>query len=372
MNGLNNTKYKKKPENPFKLSATFIVTDDCNLRCRYCYEEKKDHHRMPLEVAKQGVDFILKNYGSFPGVNWEFIGGEPFMEIDLISEITEYIREAQKDHKYADNYLFGFSTNGTLFGDEKVRNYLTRDRRHMSVGLSLDGCKTIHDYNRNNSFCTAMKYFNWWRRNFPWCSTKSTLNREALPYIEESIRFMIDNLKLEYIYMNTVYEDIWQPSDPALYYEQLIKVADFLIEDNRYQRHYVSLFDEFLTMKIENNHGWCGTGNSMVAIDWEGKVYPCLRFQTLSKRELYAIGDVWGGIDLNRLKPFKYCHNLRDDACTTCDIKSGCGHCKALDFDVIGNLFTRVKYCCEMHKARRKANDYFFNRIRKIESGDNL
>ena len=39
---------------------TFIVTKDCQLACKYCYlVGKNEKERMPWEVAKQAIDYIL-------------------------------------------------------------------------------------------------------------------------------------------------------------------------------------------------------------------------------------------------------------------------------------------------------------------------
>jgi uncharacterized protein len=319
---------------------------------------------MSLDVAKQGVDFALSQPKRFDAINWEFIGGEPFMEIELIDQITDYIIAKQKDHAYGSNFIINFTTNGTLFSEPKVKEYLTKDVCKKSVGLSLDGCKEIHDFNRCDSFDSIMENFQWWRRVYPWGRTKSTLNHESLPYIYESLRFMIDDLGLTDIFMNTVFEDVWQPGDAELYYEQLIKVADFLIDNRRYERYYISLFDEFLIGDgILGPQGWCGCGNSMLAIDYQGLLYPCLRFNSLSKQPLWVIGDIWNGIDPNRLKTFKFCHHLRSSECNDCDVKAGCGWCVAFNYDETGSIFEKVTYMCEMHKARVKANRYFFERI---------
>ena len=64
---------------------TFSVTDDCNLRCAYCYfTHKTDKNKMSFDVAKSAVDDILSNdeFKAFDGVVWEFIGGEPTLEMD--------------------------------------------------------------------------------------------------------------------------------------------------------------------------------------------------------------------------------------------------------------------------------------------------
>lgn len=41
-------------------TITFIVTKDCQLACKYCYlVGKNSKERMPWEVAKAAIDYIL-------------------------------------------------------------------------------------------------------------------------------------------------------------------------------------------------------------------------------------------------------------------------------------------------------------------------
>ena len=71
-------------------SITFIVTKDCQLACKYCYlVGKNSKERMPWKVARQAIDYILDHEDKFreESVVWDFIGGEPFLEIDLIDKI---------------------------------------------------------------------------------------------------------------------------------------------------------------------------------------------------------------------------------------------------------------------------------------------
>ena len=69
-------------------SITFIVTKDCQLACKYCYlVGKNEKERMSWEIAQQAIDYILDNENdpefAYESVIWDFIGGEPFLEIDL-------------------------------------------------------------------------------------------------------------------------------------------------------------------------------------------------------------------------------------------------------------------------------------------------
>jgi uncharacterized protein len=76
---------------------TFIVTKDCQLACKYCYlVGKNTSERMSFDVAKKAIDYILSQEKNImfnqESVIWDFIGGEPFLEIDLIDHICDYIK----------------------------------------------------------------------------------------------------------------------------------------------------------------------------------------------------------------------------------------------------------------------------------------
>lgn len=78
-----------------KRTITFIVTKDCQLACKYCYlVGKNSQENMSWDVAKKSIDYILDHEIDFPeeGVVWDFIGGEPFLEIDLIDKICDYLK----------------------------------------------------------------------------------------------------------------------------------------------------------------------------------------------------------------------------------------------------------------------------------------
>ena len=81
-------------------SVTFQVTDDCNLACKYCYQTCRNKRSMSFETAKKFADLIISGDKGFskyinpeksPGLIVDFIGGEPFLEIELIDQICRYM-----------------------------------------------------------------------------------------------------------------------------------------------------------------------------------------------------------------------------------------------------------------------------------------
>ena len=134
-------------------TVTFIVTKDCQLACKYCYlVGKNSKERMSWKVAKQAIDYILDHEKDFKeeSVVWDFIGGEPFLEIDLIDKICDYIKIElfKRNHHWFNSYRFSFSTNGINYDTEKVQNFIKKNIVHLSIGITIDGTKQKHDLNR--------------------------------------------------------------------------------------------------------------------------------------------------------------------------------------------------------------------------------
>ena len=118
---------------------SFIVTKDCQLACKYCYlVGKNSEERMSFEVAKQAVDYILSRENdpifNQDSVIWDFIGGEPFLEIKLIDQICDYIKAEmyRRDHHWFNSYRFSFSTNGINYASESVQSFIKKNHSHKT------------------------------------------------------------------------------------------------------------------------------------------------------------------------------------------------------------------------------------------------
>ena len=107
---------------------------------------------MDFEVARATIDYLLRERQTFDArsIIFDFIGGEPLLEIDLIDRISDYakLRMFETDHPWFDSYRFSFSTNGLLYGKDKVQCYIAKNRSHISICISIDGTKRKHDAQR--------------------------------------------------------------------------------------------------------------------------------------------------------------------------------------------------------------------------------
>lgn len=379
-------------------NITFIVTKDCQLACKYCYlVGKNSKERMSWEVAKQAIDYILDHEEDFreESVVWDFIGGEPFLEIDLIDRICDYLKTEmfRRNHHWFNSYRFSFSTNGINYHTEKVQNFIKKNREHLSIGITIDGTQRKHDLNRiwktpemeqgimpkpeeeRGSYADVVRNIPLWLEQFPGAGTKVTISSADIPYIKESVLHLY-SLGIHEVNINCVFEDVWHEGDDTLFENQLLQLADAIIDGNLYEDYACSFFAEHIGKpmdKVLENQNWCGAGK-MLAIDANGIFYPCTRFAQYSLREKKAwmIGNVREGIDKNKLRPFLTLDRCTQSnpECIDCEVASGCAWCQGENYDAADTptAYQRSVAICKMHKARVRANNYYWNKLfRKLE-----
>ena len=369
-------------------NITFIVTKDCQLACKYCYlVGKNEKERMSWEVAKKAIDYILDNEQDFEEVSvvWDFIGGEPFLEIELIDKICDYLKVEmfRRNHHWFNSYRFSFSTNGINYHTDKVQDFIKKNREHLSIGITIDGTEKKHDLNRiwkgdgpeQGSYKDVVKNIPLWLEQFPNGGTKVTISSADIPYIKESVLHLFD-LGIHEVNINCVFEDVWNEGDDASFEEQLMQLADAIIDNDLYKENVCSFFTEQMGKPMDcvlENGNWCGAGR-MLSIDAAGNFYPCTRFAQYSLRDKKAwiIGNIHDGIDKNKLRPFLTLDRCTQSTpeCIDCEVASGCAWCQGENYDAAETptVYQRSTAICKMHKARVRANNYYWNKLfRKLE-----
>ena len=369
-------------------TITFIVTKDCQLACKYCYlVGKNSKEQMPWEVAKQAVDTILNDKVDMveDSVVWEFIGGEPFLEIELIDKICDYIKTEmfRRKHKWFNSFRFSLTTNGINYNTKKVQEYISKNKKHLSISITIDGTRSKHNINRIykirnkeiGSYDDVIKNIPLWIEQFPYSSTKVTISSADIPYICESVLHLY-SLGIHEVNINCVFEDVWHEGDDLRFETQLLQLADAIIDGGYFNDYACSFYSEQIGKPMDSvldNQNWCGAGR-MLSIDAAGNFYPCTRFAQYSLREkkAWVIGNVHDGINKNRVRPFltlDRCTQSRPE-CVDCEVASGCAWCQGENYDAAESptVYQRATAICKMHKARVRANNYYWNKLyRKLE-----
>jgi uncharacterized protein len=372
-------------------SITFIVTEDCPLACTYCYEKHKSNKKMSFDVVRKGIDLIFDNeklngyydINNIDGFIIDFIGGEPFVAIDVIDYATEYFK--QKAYSVNEsiyyNSKFSISSNGVLYRTPEVQDYVRKNFGKLSLGISLDGNKQLHDSCRvfkdgRGSYDLAADALKDVVSKNEYATTKMTLSPDNIIYTFEAIKSLYEDIGLHFVNANCVFESGWTDEHAKIFYDELIKLADWIIDNKLYDKFYCSLFRSDLGgVNTEMDKNYCGGNGQMLAIGADGDCYPCLRYApiSLTKRPPLVIGNVNDGL-LTNIDEMNICEHLcgitmisqSPQKCLDCKVSGGCGLCSGFNYDEFGDANVRATYICEMHKMRVKANEYFWTKLREV------
>lgn len=378
------------PENPVK-TITFQLTDDCNLRCTYCYQINKGKRVMSFETAKKFIDLLIEDsykddtfvsLKTTPGVVIEFIGGEPLLELDLIDQICEYwiYKIISEKHPWALHYSFSMISNGVEYFNPKTQKILTKYKGRMSFGISLDGCKPLHDMCRvfpdgQGSYDLAEAGCKHYRENFDErMLTKMTIAPENVTWMYDAF-INLHQLGYPVIHANCIYEKGWTVNHASVIYNQLKKIADYILDNDLENKIEFTMFDE-ISCQLQtdkDNKNYCGSTGCMLACDPDGVIAPCIRFMKSSLGEEvgdFAIGHLRSGIGVEpedkaniELLDSITRRSQSTDECWECPVGGGCGWCTAYNFQETGDANKRCTYICWTHRARSLANVYYWNKV---------
>lgn len=195
---------------PKPTSLTLFLTTACNLRCTYCYAEAGDtpHKKMPPEVARRGIDFVLANAvelgrggieiayhgGGEPSVNWETLAGSYEYARDRAAALGLEVHAAM-------------ASNGVM-SDPKIDWIIA----HLDgVSLSFDGLPEVHDAHRRTAsgvgssaeVIHTIERFDAAGFNY---GLRLTVTREHICNLVESIRFIVTHFSPRRIQVEPAYQ----------------------------------------------------------------------------------------------------------------------------------------------------------------------
>ena len=323
---------------PFQL--TLVITRNCNINCVYCYEHNKDFGKMDINLAKRIVEKYLTT-GDYEEVHINLFGGEPFLEFELIKELCEWTWSRQ----WQKRYLFYADTNGTLIKD-KIKEWTTKNKNRIWLGISLDGTRETHNMNRCNSFDKIDLDF--FQENWPQQAIKMTITDKNLSSLANDMIFIHEKgFKIggcnfaEGIDIQDFDENI------KIIGEQLFRLVDYYLEHQEIEiSPLLNMRLDFCEKCNDKRKKRCGIGEStMVVIDIDGKTYPCTFFSSLSLSE-EQLSEI-NNMNLSDTDIFidKECYD-------NCYLFPICHCCYGDNYTKTGILAKRSAQKCELIKLR--------------------
>lgn len=396
--GFSLSKYETIPEkieNKVKqdiVQLCFIVTEDCNLRCKYCvysglYENRREHnslHRMDINLARKVIDQFVNDGHTIKTIS--FYGGESLIEFNIIQDIVNYAK--QKDS----NIQFAMNTNLTLL-TSKMLTFIINNK--ITLTVSLDGPSKIHDLYRisknqkptHKIVETNLKKIRETDEHFFIHHIIFNIVLVPHPFSIEILdeyfsHKLFKDVPLEsfiVLTLNTDKNDFFIKYDYTTFYEKFSSYSRKLFIDKHVQGNYdfsnEKISYNFHIKKIqrvfyremdrldEYSFFWpnaiCILGLRSIFVNSSGLFYPC---ENLYDTNQLIIGSVKSGVDTEKIIKItnEYIHHA-NNLCKDCWALRFCSHCFTSAFvDNKYSLKQKHKECKNMKEYIKEMFRLFF------------
>lgn len=288
---------EKKLINPYELhevvtrivpQLSIPITDNCNLKCRYCYFRAGDSDKkksQSKEEIKCYVDAYLRRVEDYEIRNKEdYIdvsiagGGEPTVEFDTFQYAVLYCEEAFRKKGFKPR--FSMPTNGA-YGN-KVRSFVAE--HFFQISMSMDGPQFIQDKHRpfaNGGSCYDVVYDTakyYYAHGLPF-AFRATVSAYSVDYLKEILDFFHSEFPGKTVgfepmnlFGRAVGNDELKPPNEHVYTEKLIEAYDYAYSRGIPIRTAgTGKFDQLRTV-------FCGAvGIPNWTITTEGRITSCTR-----------------------------------------------------------------------------------------------
>ena len=286
----------------------FVVTTVCNMSCVYCQANNGiecSHLVMNKEMAEKAVDIALQSPEQ--SLCFEFQGGEPLVNFEIIKHIVEYTEIHKGRHEIA----YTVVTNLTLLQDEML-DFFTQ--HCFGISTSVDGNEFVHNNNRpyadgNGTYKKVIDSIERVRKAGLQIGAIETTTRFSLKYPKEIVHTYID-MGFESIFIRPLtplgkaaksWEKIGYTSEEFIeFYRQAL---DELIDINKKGRFIKEDHAAILLRRIRGDfmnymelRSPCGAGVGQLAYYADGNIFTCDEGRMLHEmgQSTFQLGNVCG------------------------------------------------------------------------------
>lgn len=334
-----------------ELGVWLHITNQCNLRCTYCYVSKTSHN-MDEKLGKSTLQKIITDAKkhNYKKITIKFSGGECLLQFPLVLNFVKFGKLIAKKNNI--NIEFVVLTNGILVSKE-IANILKKE--DIRAAVSLDGLEKYNDKQRvfangSGSFRqveTGIK--NLLSAKVPF-NVSVTITSKNIVNVPELTKYLLKlNIPFAFNFFreNPCVAETLEGNDKKLV--KYISQAYQLIYNNPPQ---YSLLNGILDrVSFKRPHLWtCGMGKNYIVVRHDGQIVSCQ--MTLEK----PIGSINNNDLVNTMRKGSFIkpQSLTVDdkkPCDQCQWKYICGGgCPLLTFDQKKKYNVNSPYCA-VYKA---------------------
>lgn len=360
-----------------------MIGDACNLNCKYCFEHNKlGKNTVKVEHVKKFIDYVFSERNPLKtekdeDVTLFFHGGEPFLYIDTIDQITELFLEGCKNFGFPVKPQVGIVTNATLIDQEKVRTYMQKYKDLLIMGYSIDGEKGVHDKNRldvngNPTYDKVWNNFNN-RIKAKVDQVKYTINADNVLHLAETLEKWgnlddPDIISVPSIDMTTdFYLD-----DMYLLGDQLDKIINWYTTQPKewvVHNNIDTARSECTSQFSAELLGYVVCKHHTICIDTDGSILKCAlcaMMMNTNERDIYGHADDmehvnWDDLVVTRRYGDPYLCYYRDPVCYRCPIGIYCGKCCYRNEQEYGDKLKWNKTVCNLNAFMQMLDTFLVN-----------
>jgi uncharacterized protein len=340
-------------------SIALFVTQECNLRCIYCYGDGGSYGSggyMTRGTAFRSVDWLIEQSEGKKKLAMAFFGGEPLLNFTLMKEVVQYA--LKRGNESGKEFDFRLTTNATLLDDEKIA-FLKEHKINPLV--SFDGPKELQDTQRpfqngKGSYDAIMPKIKKLLEVLPESECRATIVGNTDPLAVDNFLHEIGFGATSLLVASRSLFD--EEHDRCLSEGALPRMLNRAETEARDLREAIKARDTDKLKKLKRSglrtgsleafvNGQkklfpCGAGRASVAVSCSGDVYLCHRFVG---SEDYKLGDIFSG-DLKReiyqTSPLKF-----QNKCANCFAQYICaGGCYHDNLGKTGSIFEPNEDMC--------------------------
>ena len=349
----------------------FVVSKNCNFSCIYCQAgnlNQNNNYKMSKETAKKAVDVALQSPNNY--LAFEFQGGEPLTNFDVIKYIVEYSKSVCGNKKIEYNLV----SNLTLLTDEMIEFFV---RNNVSICTSIDGNKDLQNINRpyinKDSYCETVKQIKKLQEKNIKVNAIETTTKYSLKKYKEIVDEYI-NLGLESIFVRPLTklgkaDNNWkkvgyEPEDFIYFYKEIL---DYIIQKNK-QGFFLSeghsnIFLRKILLNEPVNYmelrSPCGGAIGQLAYYYDGNIYTCDEGRMLAEMgdDSFKLGNVYENTykdlmqsDCTKTMCISSCIEC-SPYCNSCAYMPYCGTCPVINLAQDNNIFAQnpKEYRCKIY-----------------------
>ena len=282
------------------LSPWIYTTNNCNLRCPYCFEEHTPEimsEDIWMAICEKFIDMIQT--GTLERTHFRIAGGEP---LTCFYDWCEFIAYMKKT--LGEQFSSVLITNMTLMNDKILRFCLEHD---ISITASLDG--TIHskvDTKGESTSKQVMEIIESVNRYTP-VTILSVLNQSNTGTGEmlEMAKFIEKN----HLYWS-LNSDIFAMNGGDMadqMYEDIKEAFDYLLKSG-----YPKELFKFQFLTCEAKPFGCAAGLEMLSISTNGDIYPCHTCKGKPLANIQNCDDIIGTLHNQKLYNVGFNYKLPD------------------------------------------------------------